>query len=105
MWIYASTAPPPMCLHGMARDSFTFMCTSYSCSQWYGSGTHLAQRHTAVHSGMVVVHTWHKGTQTIGIFHPCQVCDSNFQSAQPDCSSCAAFASLRDLGSCLDPTV
>jgi len=56
-------------------------------------------------SGMVEVHTWHKGIQITEIFHPCQVCDSNFQSAQPDCSSHAALASLRDLGSRLDLTV
>jgi hypothetical protein len=54
---------------------------------------------------MVVVHTWHKGIQITGIFHPCQVCDSNFQSAQLDCSSCVALASLRDLGLRLDLTV
>jgi len=54
---------------------------------------------------MVEVHTWHKGIQITGIFHPCQVCDSNFQSARPDCSSRAALASLRDLGSRLDLTV
>jgi len=72
---------------------------------WTGTALLPPGMSCSVHNGMVEIHTWHKGKQTTGIFHPCQACDSNFQSAQPDCSSCAALASLRDLGSRLDLTV